>query len=242
MSLILNPFSGTQEPSEGNIRHWLQNIYSKFQPIEQARWNQSNIDSLFYAGSQQFVNAMYNFSPKSYQQYYFNLVQQPINMITGYQRQNRKAINYTPADGADTQTTDQYTRLTMNVSARNGIYEQFSKSCELSAVAGMNLMQPYLDFTGDDPAQGDLKVKVWEYNSFMIDPFFRNPDLSDCQMIWCQEYIDKNEAQARFPKKADMIKGMSGAQQRYGQFYFLPENHTMAREDLLVVSYVWYRS
>lgn len=236
------PFNGNVEPSQGNVRQWLDNLYTKFQPVEQSRWNQSNIDSLFYAGSQSFVNRYFNFNPSSsYQQYYFNLVQQPVNMITGYQRQHRKAINYTPSEGADPQTTDQYTRIISHVCNTEGIHEQFSKSCELSAIAGMNLMQPYLDFTGDDQAQGTLKVKVWEYNSFLVDPYFRNPDMSDAQFVWCQEYISKQEAMNRFPDKVNQVTPMQGTPQRYGSFYFLPENYNMARNDLMVVSYVWYK-
>lgn len=211
-------------------------------PLEQARWNQANIDTLFYAGNQSFINRNLSFSPGiTSNQYYFNLVQQPVNMVTGYQRQHRKSIIYEAADGADPQTTDQYTRLIMNVAQKEGIHEQFSKSCELSAVAGMNLIQPYLDYTGDDPAQGQLKLKIWEYNSFLVDPYFRNPDMSDAQFIWCQEYISKKEADLRFPDKANEIKPMSGTPQRYGSFYFLPENHNMARNDLMVLSYVWYK-
>lgn len=99
-------------------------------------------------------------------------------MITGYQRQHRKSIVYQAADGADPQTTDQYTRLITNICQKEGINEQYSKSCELAAIAGMNLMQPYLDFTGDDPAQGQMKVKIWEYNSFLVDPYFRVAALS----------------------------------------------------------------
>ena len=34
---------------------------------------------------------------------------------------------------------------------------------------------------------------------------------------------------------------MSGTPQRYGNFYFLPENYNMARNDLMVLSYVWYK-
>ena len=148
----------------------MDNIYTRFQPLEQARWNQSNIDTLFYAGSQDFVNRYFNFTPQtSYQQYYFNLVQQPINLITGYQRQHRKSINYVPHEGSDPYTTDQYTRLMTNVNNMGGIHEIFSKSCELAAVAGMNLLQPYLDYNGDDQAQGQLKVKIWEYNSLIVD-------------------------------------------------------------------------
>jgi len=210
-------------------------------PLEQARWNQANIDTLFYAGAQTFVNRHFNVSQSTNQKYYFNLVQQPINMVTGYQRQHRKSIKYQATDGADPHTTDQYTRLIMNVAQKEGINETYSKSCELAAVAGMNLMQPYLDYTGDDPAQGQLKVKVWEYNSFLIDPYFRNPDMSDAQFVWCQEYISKNEAESRFPDKIQQVKPMAGSPQRYGSFYFLPENYNMARNDLMVLSYVWYK-
>lgn len=221
---------------------WLDNLYSKFQPVEQARWNQSNIDTLFYAGEQSFVNRYFNYSPSfNYQQYYFNIVQQPVNMLTGCQRQNRKSINYFPNEGGDPQTTDQYTRIITDVRHKEGIDEQFSKSCELSAVAGLNLIQPYLDFTGDDPAQGSLKLKIWEYNSFLVDPYFRNPDMSDANWIWCQEYITREVAESRFPDKISQVMPMSSSPQRYGNFYFLPENYNMNRSDLMVVSYVWYK-
>lgn len=224
------------------MRQWLDNLYSKFQPIEQSRWNQSNIDTLFYAGSQTFVNRYFNFSPTtSYQQYYFNLVQQPVNMITGYQRQHRKSISYIATEGADPQTTDQYTRLMTHICNRGSIHEQFSKACELAAVSGMVLLQPYLDYTGDDQAQGELKLKIWEYNSFLVDPYFRSPDASDAQFVWCQEYISKKEAEDRFPDKVEAITPMAGTPQRYGSFYFLPENYNMARNDLMVLSYVWYK-
>lgn len=242
MAFYFPPWNNALEPSQGNVRQWLDNLYSKFQPIEQSRWNQSNIDTLFYAGSQTFVNRYFNFAPTtSYQQYYFNLVQQPVNMITGYQRQHRKSIVYQPTDGADPQTTDQYTRLIMNTCQKEGIHEQFSKACELAAVSGMVLLQPYLDYTGDDQAQGQMKLKIWEYNAFLVDPYFRNPDMSDAQFVWTQEYISKKEAEDRFPDKKEQIVPMAGTPQRYGSFYFLPENYNMARNDLMVLSYVWYK-
>lgn len=241
MTFYYPPWNNALEPNQGNVRQWLDNLYSKFQPIEQSRWNQSNIDTLFYAGSQTFVNRYFNFSPtSSANQYYFNIVQQPVNMITGYQRQHRKGIVYTPTDGADPQTTDQYTRLMTHICNKEGVNEQFSRACELAAITGLTLLQPYLDFE-DDPAQGSIKLKVWEYNAFLVDPYFRNHDMSDAQFVWCQEYVSKKEAQERFPDKIEAIAPMSGTPQRYGSFYFLPENYNMARNDLMVLSYVWYK-
>lgn len=242
MSFYYPPWNNNLEPNKGNVRQWLDNLYSKFQPIEQARWHQSNIDTLFYAGAQSFVNRYFNFQPtNSFQNYYFNIIQQPVNMITGYERQHRKQFSYVGCEGADPQTIDQYNKLITNVSNAGSIHEQKSKAKELAAVSGMVLMQPYLDFTGRDAAQGELKTKIWEYNSFLIDPYFRMPDMSDCQFVWCQEYIAKQEALIRFPEQAQDIQPMAGSPQRYGSFYFLPENYNMARNDLMVLSYVWYK-
>jgi hypothetical protein len=161
-------------------------------------------------------------------------------MLTGYQRQHRKSLVYTPTEGADPQTTDQYTKLITHVANQQGIHEQFSRGCELATITGLTLLQPYLDYSSD-PAQGDLKLKVWEYNSFLVDPYFRSHNMEDAQFVWCQEYISKKEAEDRFPDKLEAIAPMAGTPQRYGSFYFLPENYNMARNDLMVLSYVWYK-
>ena len=162
-------------------------------------------------------------------------------MITGYERQHRKNFSYIATEGADAKTTDQYTKIITNVSNGGDIHEQKSKAKEFAAISGMVLLQPYLDYTGDDQAQGQLKVKIWEYNAFLVDPYFRSPDMSDAQFVWCQEYISKKEAEFRFPDKLQQIAPMAGTPQRYGSFYFLPENYNMARNDLMVLSYVWYK-
>lgn len=162
-------------------------------------------------------------------------------MVTGYQRQHRKSAIYQAADGADPETTDQYTRIMKNNDQKEGINEAFSKSCELSCIAGMNLMQPYLDYTGDDPAQGQLKVKIWEYNSFLVDPYFRQPDMSDANFVWTQEFVSRDEAELRFPGQTQQIQPMQASTQRFSNFYFLPEANYMINNDLLVLSYVWYK-
>ena len=184
LGIYLAPWNNNLEPSQGNVRQWLDNLYSKFQPVEQSRWNQSNIDTMFYAGAQDYVNRYFNTSyQSSAQKFYFNISQQPINMVTGYERQHRKNFSYIPTEGADPQTTDQYTKLITAECNRGDIHEQKSKAKELAAIAGMCLMQPYLDYK-EDAAQGSLKVKIWEYNSFLVDPYFRSPDMSDAYFVW----------------------------------------------------------
>jgi len=235
------PWDTGEEPNESNIKMWLDNAYGKYEPVEQARWQQANIDTLFYAGEQRFINSYFNFYPQfNYQQFHFNFLQQPINMVTGYQRQHRKSVNYIPIEGSDQQDADDLTKVMTYSNNYRGILEKFSKACEWSCVAGLVLMQPYLDYT-DDPINGTLDLKIWPYNAFITDPYWTQPDMSDANLIWCQEYISKKRAKKLFPSKADEIDSMSGFGNRNGKFYFLPENYNLARHDLLVLSYVWYQ-
>lgn len=230
------------EPNPSNVKLWMDNLYSKYEPIEQARWNQSNIDTLFYAGEQRFINSYFNFNPQyNFQNFHFNLVQQPVNMVTGYQRQHRKSITYTPIEGSDQQDADDLTTLVMYANNYKGILEKLSRAYELSAISGLVLIQPYLDFT-DDVLHGSLNLKIWAYNEFIADPYFREPDMSDSNFVWTQSYVSKTIAKSYFPNRIDEIEQMSGYANREGKFYFLPENYNLARNDLLVLSNVWYQS
>jgi len=134
ISFYYPTFSDSKEPTESNIRGWMDNLYGKFQPIEQSRWNEAQICSLFYAGVQTLNPRSCNFAGGwSQDSYYFNIVQQPINMITGIERQNRKGFMYQASPGSDNQTTDQYTRLITHACNVGNIHEQKSKAKELAA-------------------------------------------------------------------------------------------------------------
>ena len=243
MSFYYPPWQNGLEPNQGNVRMWLNNLKAKVMPLEQSRWNQGNLDTLFYAGEQNFLNKYYGAGPtnSNNSQYYFNICQQPVNMVTGYQRQHRKNFGYNATEGSDPQTTDQYTKVITTEANKQGIHEQFSRACEQAAITGMVLLQPYLDYTGEDQAQGELKVKLWEYNSFLCDPYARSLTFEDSQFVWCQEYISKEEAESRFSDKMKDIRPLGNNPQQFGEFYFLPENYNMARNNLLVLSYVWYK-
>lgn len=235
-------FLWPEEPNANNIVNILQNIYVRFQSVEEVRWNESNIDTRFWAGDQDYIYQYFTFAPNyNFKNFYFNIIRQPVCMITGYQRQHRKSISVTPVEMASQHTADQFNKLLSFSHSKRHILEKFSDAIEQSVTSGLVLLQPYLDFK-DDPVNGVLDLKIWEYNSFMVDPYFRNPDMSDCNWVWLEKFLSKKEAIAQFPEHAELIGSMGGYSNRDGQFYFLPENYNIARNDLLVLSYYWYRS
>lgn len=228
-------------PTDDNLLNILDNVYTKYQPVEKERWNQSNIDIRFWAGDQNYINQYFQFqSNNNFQNFYFNIIQQPCNMVTGFQRQHRKNISYTPMENSDEKTATQMSKtVTYSMNKRN-LYDIYSSACEKSLVTGMCLLQPYLDFT-QDPVNGDLDLKLWDYNSFLIDPFWRN-SIEEANYIWTQRFISKSEAITAFPEHSELIATMSGYGNSEGKFYFLPENYNLERHDLLVLSYYWYRT
>lgn len=232
----------SEEPNANNIVNILQNIYTRFQSVEEVRWNESNIDTRFAAGDQDYIYQYFTFAPNyNFKNFYFNIIRQPVCSITGFQRQHRKSFSVIPLEMASQHTADQFNKLLQFSISKRHILEKFSDSIEQAITSGMVLLQPYLDFK-DDPVNGVLDLKIWEYNSFMVDPYFREPDMSDANWVWIQRFLSKKEAIAQFPEHEELIASMGGYSNRDGQFYFLPENYNIARNDLLVLSYYWYRS
>lgn len=235
-------YSDLSQINRDNIVSVLGSVYMQNQNIEQSRWTEGNTDTLFHAGDQRSIQSNFYLNPaQSFYNFHFNIVQPTCNLVTGYQRQHRKSIQFLPAEMSDSKANTQMTRIIDLENKKNKNLELFSDGCEQSLVSGMILLQPYLDYL-DDPINGTLKTKLWPFNSFLMDPYWKEPDMSDCNFVWCQQYLSKMEAYLRFPKYTEMISTMAGARQSdAGQFYFLPENYNLGRSDLLVLSYFWYR-
>ena len=101
-------------------------------------------------------------------------------------------------------------------------------------------MEVWNDFRGD-PISGDIKVTKCDYNSFIIDPYFRNPDLSDCNFLWKRSYMTKREMMTLMPGSADQIAELYGEDLRDGKFQFMPETYGYAIKNLLTYDEYYYR-
>ncbi len=73
---------------------------------------------------------------------------------------------------------------------------------------GMNLLSFWADYRSD-PISGDPKIDNLNYNAFLIDPYFRKADLSDCNFIWTRKYLSKIEALSLYPDRKADIEGIN---------------------------------
>lgn len=219
----------------------MEAFYAESITINQSFWGEADTDTRFEAGDQTLWNDLYgNLPANRRRQFNFNRIRRVINMISGYQRRNRKSTIVTPIENADNDTADQFTKIMMWVNQQEGVLETLSESFHGALVTGMNLLQVWVDYRSD-PVSGNIRVDNCSYNSFLIDPYFRKADLSDCNALWKRSYLTKRECISLLPDKVDLILGLWGQDNRDGKFQFMPETYNYGLKNLLTYDEFYYR-
>lgn len=228
------------EPS----RHMLQRMetfYTDSITTNQSFWAEADSDTRFEAGDQQVWNDFYGNLPASRRrQFNFNRIRRIVQMISGHQRRNRKSITVIPIENADELTADQFTKILMWINQQEGVLETVSDAFHGSLVTGMNLLQVWVDYR-NDPISGNVKVDNCSYNSFLIDPFFRKADLSDCNGLWKRSFLTKREIMSLLPDQKENIDAMTLSDSKDSKFQFMPENYNYSTRNLLSYDEFYYR-
>lgn len=220
----------------------MQKCYADSITINQSYWGEADVDLRFFSGDQTVFNDLYgNLPANRRRQFTFNHIRPIINLISGYQRRNRKSTIVTGVENADDVTADQLTKVLMWVHNQEGVLETISQAFEGSLVTGMNLLQVWVDYRSD-PISGNIRVDNCPYNSFLIDPFFRKSDLSDCNYVWKRSFLSKRACISLLPEKKDELINLTGNDSRNdGKFQFLPESYNWGRANLLTYDEFYYR-
>jgi hypothetical protein len=201
-------------------------------------------DTRFEVGDQSLWTDLYgNLPANRRRQFNFNRIRRVVNMISGHQRRNRKSTIVVPVENGDNETADQFTKVMLWVNNQENVLETISESFHGALVTGMNLLQVWVDYRSD-PVSGNIKVDNCSYNSFLIDPYFRKADLSDCNAIWKRSFLTKRECVSLLPDKADEIVDLpvnDAGTGRDGKFQFMPESYNYGYKNLLTYDEFYYR-
>lgn len=233
------------QDSYGAIKKKIDSDYTANQAIWQVYWTEATIDTRLEAGDTALMADLNQALPNNNRgSWYFNRVRPLCNMVSGYQRRNRKSTVVVPLENGDQKTADQWTKILLGIYKREGIYETISEAFHQGAcIAGMNLLHVYMDYR-NDPVSGDLKVDNCSYNSFFIDPYFRKPDLSDCAFVWRRSYLSHSAAAALMPDRYDEIMALPGnptGTGRDGRFQYMPESYGQTQQNRLAYDEYYYR-
>lgn len=220
----------------------MENFYSQSITLNQSFWAEADIDTRFYAGEVSLWSELYPNLPANRRRLFnFNRIRRIINMVSGHQRRNRKSMIAIPVEDASQETADQFSKILSHMGEKGDVLKTISESFQGAMVSGMNLLHIWNDYR-DDPVSGTLRVDNCEYNSFLIDPYFRKADLSDCNGIWKRSYLTKKECISLLPNHADEIINISpNATGKDSKFQYMPENYGWSYKDLLAYDEFYYR-
>ena len=214
--------------------------YAKNISINQSFWSEADIDNRFLVGDQTLWNDIYGNLPSfRRRQFTFNRIRRVVNMVSGYQRQHRKSTHVSPVDDKDQETADEFTKLLYHINTYGHVLETISDAFEGACTTGMNLLSTWMDYR-KDPVNGDIVVDNVSYNGYLIDPYFKKMDLSDCNSIWTRKYLTRSQIKSLLPGREDEIKNMAGWGNRDGKFQFLPESYNYGMQDLVLYDEFWY--
>jgi len=234
---------GTEEfyvDDDKDILSRMRQIHSDISPITQALWIQQSIDERVYAGDQSLTQEIYSHIPANRRkQLSFNKVKRIVNMISGHQRKNRNALSVLPIENSDQQTSDQFSKVLYWANNQMDALNVVSDAFLGSLITGMNLLSLWMDYR-EDPFSGDIRLGNMSYNGYIIDPYFKKQDLSDCNYIWTRKFLSQKQISSLMPDRKNEIMEMRADTSRDAYFNFLPENYNMAQRDLLPYDEFWY--
>lgn len=223
-----------------DILKFMDYTYAKNITLNQSYWNESELDQRFRAGDQGLWNDIYGNIPAfRRRQFNFNRIRRITNMITGYQRQHRKSTICTPIENSDEATANQFSKILLWDDQKNHVLETISGAFDGAVVTGMNLLSVWMDYR-NDPVNGDIAVDNVAFNGYLIDPYFKKMDLSDCNSIWTRKYLSRNQVKSLLPGREAELVDMKGWGNRDGKFQFMPESYNYGMQDLLMYDEFWY--
>lgn len=237
-----DPLYWPQFGANNQMREIMGSNYDRSSNVLQAQWAQAEIDQRFALGDADLWNLLYpsavDIGRRSYN---FNLTNSVIQMITGFQRRNRKSTQCVAIKNGMQNTADQLTKCLFHVHDINKGYNIYSDGFEQgSLIQGMGLIRFYLDGRFD-PVSPEIRMKYVDFKSVVIDPFFRQADLSDCRYIWTRQYMTRHECAMFYQKHYDKIMTL-GQITPDEKFYYMPEVYEIQYSDLIAVDEYHYQS
>jgi hypothetical protein len=134
-----------------------------------------------------------------------------VNVIAGYEQKNLYALKIDPFEGADEKTASQFSGLVMNNMLFGGGYMCQSGAFEFgSVIAGMNLIEPWVD-RSDDLLNGDIRFRRLPYNRYILDPTFTDRDLDrDCGYVITRDFFSRDAVAGLLPEREKDIERIKG--------------------------------
>ena len=129
-----------------------------------------------------------------------NRIEEKIDNLSGYQRQNRTDIKYLPMEGGDGRVADILNVITKNITDTCYYPREETKVFEDAAITGRGLFNIYDDF--DKDIFGQIIIEKYKWDECYFGPHEKE-DLSDCDRIEKTKWYSLSKLREMYPDKVN---------------------------------------
>lgn len=128
----------------------------------------------------------------------YNIMRRPLQFYSGYLRDHINSIVYSPVEGSDQKTADQFTKLSYYIWDKGNGFPNFLDACDEGFKSGVALCGIQMDYSKDF-INGDISFYKRTFNSFYLDPTFESIDLSDCSFAITRDLVSRTVVKQLLP-------------------------------------------
>lgn len=153
----------------------------------------------------------------------FNHIFRTINSIAGYfdQSQLGFSVQSVSPDESSTRTADILSDCLRRVCYLQDVYTKISNCVREACITGWSALRAYVDMT---PGLGaEIKVQNVHWSNLILDPWFTQRDLSDCNYVAVRSLMPRAKLAGMFPDKSGEIMRMPAGAQTDVNFPWTPQ-------------------
>jgi hypothetical protein len=131
-----------------------------------------------------------------------NQTEPKVDLLSGYQRQNRTDIKYMPTEEGDQRISEVLNIVSKNILENCNFRFEETEVFEDGVIGGRGLFHIFADFSRD--IRGDVIVEKFEWDDVYFGPHVKK-DLSDCEYLVKTKWYSRSKVEKMYPDKKALI-------------------------------------
>jgi len=195
------------DKTDAEVVSYIQDLYKEVEAYEKDSRVQGDESYRFYHGEQWDKGDKSSLEAEGRAALTINEIAPKVDLITGFQRQNRTDVRLFPIEEGDSRTASILTTVIKNITDRNNFNQVESNVFLDTVVPGRGLYNVYVSYEKD--LLGSIIVERLGWKDAYLAPH-SNQDLTDCEYIVKTKMFAKSKLVRMYPEKKEEIEQMYG--------------------------------
>ena len=202
INLPVVPKDQRPEEDEKEVVAQVISLFKRAREIEYDFRKSAEDSEKFYKGDQWERDIKDRLISESRSALTINEIEPKIDLLSGYQRQNRIDIKYFPVEGGDAAVAEVLNILVKNILEQNNFDYEETESFEDCLITGRGFFNVYVDY--DKNIEGDIVIESFPWESVYLGPH-RKKNLADLEYLIKSQWQSSARVKRTWPEKADKI-------------------------------------